>query len=60
MAHQKPVQQTEVNTSKKSISQEIIKISGDINQLERRRSVQKLINKTGSWFFEKTNKIINS
>ena len=36
--------------------QEIIKLRGKINQVETRRTIQR-INQTRSWFFEKINKI---
>jgi hypothetical protein len=36
--------------------QEIIKLIGEINQVETRRTIQRL-KQTRSWFFEKINKI---
>jgi hypothetical protein len=36
--------------------QEIIKLRGEMNQVEIRRTIQR-INQTRSWFFEKINKI---
>ena len=36
--------------------QEIIKLNGEINQVETRRTIQR-INQQRSWFFEKINKI---
>jgi hypothetical protein len=36
--------------------QEIIKLRAEINQVETKRTIQR-INKTRSWFYEKTNKI---
>ncbi len=42
--------------SKRSRWQEIIKLRGEINQVETRRTIQR-INQTRSWFFEKINKI---
>jgi hypothetical protein len=41
---------------KDNIRQEIIKLRGEINQVETRRTVQR-INQSRSWFFEKINKI---
>ena len=35
---------------------EIIKIKGEINKIESKRTLE-LINKIRSWYFEKTNKI---
>jgi hypothetical protein len=40
----------------KSRWQEIIKLRGEINQVETRRTIQR-INQSRSWFFEKMNKI---
>jgi hypothetical protein len=42
----------ETNTPKRNRSQEIIKLMAEINQVETKRSTQR-INKTRSWFFEK-------
>jgi hypothetical protein len=55
-AHLKDLEQKETNTPKKSGQQEIIKFEDEINQVETKRSIQR-INKTKSWFFEKINKI---
>jgi hypothetical protein len=46
----------EANSPKRSRWQEIIKLRGEINQVETRRAVQR-INQLRSWFFEKINKI---
>jgi hypothetical protein len=46
----------EANSSKRSRQQEIIKLKGEINQVETRRPNQRT-NQTRSWFFEKTNNI---
>jgi hypothetical protein len=46
----------EANSSKRSRGQEIIKLRAEINQVERKRTFQR-INQTRSWFFEKINKI---
>jgi hypothetical protein len=40
----------------RSRRQEIIKLRAEINQVETKRTIQR-INKTRSWFFEKINKI---
>ena len=40
----------------RSRQQEIIKLRAEINQVERKRTVQR-INQTRSWFFEEINKI---
>jgi hypothetical protein len=55
-AHLKALEQKEVNTLKTSRQQEIIKLRTEINQVETKITIQR-INKTRSWFFEKTNKI---
>ena len=52
----KALEQKEANSPKRSRRQEIIKLRGEINQVETRRTIQK-INQTRSWFFEKINKI---
>ena len=54
-AHLKALEQKEANTSKRSRWQEIIKLRSEINQVETRRTIQR-INQTRSWFFEKINK----
>jgi hypothetical protein len=50
------LEKKEANSPKRSRWQEIIKLRGEINQLETRRTIQR-INQTRSWFFEKINKI---
>jgi hypothetical protein len=55
-AHLKALEQKEANSPKRSRWQEIIKLRGEINQVETRRTIQR-ITKTRSWFFEKINKI---
>jgi hypothetical protein len=52
----KVLEQKEANSPKRSRQQEIIKLRGEINQMETRRTIQ-IINQTRSWFFEKINKI---
>ena len=44
---------------KRSRRQEIIKLRGKINELETRKTIQR-INQSRSWFFEKINKIDKS
>jgi hypothetical protein len=46
----------EANSPKRSRGQEIIKLMAEINQVERKRTIQR-INQTRSSFFEKINKI---
>ena len=46
----------EANNPKRNRQQEIIKLRYEINQIETKRTTQR-INKTRSWFFEKINKI---
>jgi DNA repair exonuclease SbcCD ATPase subunit len=54
--HLKALEQKEANSPKRSRRQEIIKLRGKINQVETRRTIQR-INPRKSWFFEKINKI---
>jgi hypothetical protein len=53
--HLKDIEQKEANLPKRSRHQEIIKLGGEINQVETRRTIQR-INLMRSWFFEKINK----
>jgi hypothetical protein len=55
-AHLKALEQKEANTPKRNRWQEIIKLRAEINQIETKRTIQR-INKTRSWFFKKINKI---
>jgi ABC-type Na+ transport system ATPase subunit NatA len=55
IAHLKGLEQQEANTPKRSRRQEIIKLWAEINQVETKRTIQR-INETRSWFFEITNK----
>ena len=57
-AQLKALEQNGANTPKRSRRQEIIKLRDEINQVETKRTIQR-INKTRSWFFEKINKIDN-
>jgi hypothetical protein len=52
----KSLEQNEANSPKRSRWQEIIKLRDKINQVETRRTIQR-INQMRSWFFEKINKI---
>jgi hypothetical protein len=54
--HLKALEQKEANSPKMSRLQEIIKLMSEINQVETRRTIQR-INQMRSWFFEKINKI---
>ena len=54
--HLKALEQKEANSPKRRRRQEIIKLRGEINQVETRRTIQR-ITKMRSWFFEKINKI---
>jgi hypothetical protein len=51
-AHIKALEQKEANSPKRSKWQEIIKHRAKINQVETKRTIQR-INQTKSWFFEK-------
>ena len=55
-AHLKALEQKEANTPKRSRRREIIKLRAEINQVEIKRTIYRII-KTRSWFFEKINKI---
>jgi hypothetical protein len=55
-AHLKALEQKEANMPKRSRWQEIIKLRAEINQIETKRTIQR-INKTRNWFFQKINKI---
>jgi hypothetical protein len=55
-AYLKALEQKEANSLKKSRQQKIIKLRVEINQVEIKRTIQR-INQTRSWFFEKINKI---
>jgi hypothetical protein len=54
--HLKALEQKEVNSSKRSRRQEIIKLRDEINQVETRITIQR-IKQRKNWFFEKINKI---
>jgi hemerythrin len=56
ITHRKALEQKEENSPKRSRLQEIIKLRGEINQAETRRTIL-IMNQTRSWFFEKINKI---
>jgi hypothetical protein len=53
------LEKKEANSPKRSRRQEIIKLRGEINQVETRRTIERT-NQTRSWFFEKINKIDKS
>ena len=55
-AHLEALEQKEANSPKRSRWQELIKLRGEINQVETRRTIQR-INQMWSMFFEKINKI---
>ena len=57
-AHLKALEQQKPNPPKRSRWQEIFKLRSEINQVETKRTIQR-INQTRSWFFEKINKIDN-
>ena len=54
----KALEQKEANTPKRSRRQEIMKLGAEINQIETKRTIQRM-NQTWSWFFEKINKMDN-
>jgi hypothetical protein len=53
-AYLNTLEQKEANTSKRSRRQEIIKLRVEINQVETKRTIQR-INQTRIWLFVKTN-----
>ena len=55
-AHIEALELKEANSPKRSRWQDIIKLSDKINQVETRRTIQR-IKQSRSWFFEKINKI---
>jgi len=55
-AHLKALEQKEANTPRRSRRQEIIKLRAEINQVETKRTIER-IKRTKNWFFEKINKI---
>jgi hypothetical protein len=56
MLHLKLLEKEEQAKPKTSGSRDIIKIRAEINEIETKKTTQR-INKTKSWFFEKINKI---
>jgi hypothetical protein len=54
--HLEVLEQKEENIPKRSRWKKIIKLRAEINQVETKRTTQR-INKTRSWIFEKINKI---
>jgi hypothetical protein len=54
--HLKGLEQEEANSPNRNRLQEIIKLRAEINQVETKRTIQR-INQTRSLFFEKINKI---
>jgi hypothetical protein len=55
-AHLEALELKEANSPKRSRQQEIIKLRAETNQVETKRTIQR-INQTKSLFFEKINKI---
>jgi hypothetical protein len=56
MIHLKLLEKQEQANPKTNRRREIIKIRAEINEIETRKTIQR-INETKSWFFEKINKI---
>jgi hypothetical protein len=56
MIHLKLLEKQEQANPKTKTRREIIKIRAEINEIEIKRTIQR-INETKSWFFEKINKI---
>jgi hypothetical protein len=55
-AHLKALEQKEANSPKRSRRQERVKLRAKINQIETKKTIQR-ISKTKSWFFERISKI---
>ena len=55
-AHLIALEQKEANSPKRSRRQEIVKLRAKINQIETKKTIQR-ISKTKSWFFERISKI---
>ena len=55
-AHLKALEQKEAKSPKRSRRQGIFKLRAENNQVETKRTIQRM-NQTRSWFFEKINKI---
>jgi hypothetical protein len=55
-AHLNALEQKEANSPTRRRWQEIVKLRAEINQVETKRTIQR-INQTRSWFFDKINKI---
>jgi hypothetical protein len=55
-AHLEALELKEANSPKRTRWQEIVKLRAEINQVETKRTIQR-INQTRSWFFEKINKL---
>jgi hypothetical protein len=55
-AHLRALAQKEANSPKRSRRQEIVKHWAKINQIETKKTIQR-VGKTKSWFFERINKI---
>jgi hypothetical protein len=56
IAHLKALEHKEANSPKRSRWQELIKLRAEINQVETKRTIQR-INQIRSWFYDKINKI---
>jgi hypothetical protein len=54
--HLEALEIKEANSPKGSRQKKIIKLRAEINQVETKRTIQR-VNQTRSWFFEKINKI---
>ena len=57
--HLNELEKEEQTKPKVSRRKEIIKIREEINKIEIQRTIEKNINKTKTWFFERVNKIGN-
>jgi hypothetical protein len=55
-AYLKTLEQKQSNSPKSSRQQEILKLRAEINQVETKRTIQR-INQTKSWFLRKINEI---
>ena len=55
-AHLKALEQKEANLPRRSRNEEIIKLRGEINKIETKRSIQRIIERK-SWFFVEINHV---
>ena len=57
--HMKALEQKEVNSPKRSIRQEIVKLMAEINKIETKRTIQKKSTKPGAGSLRESTRYIN-